>query len=81
MLFRSQMVQFACPQAGLPEPPLTHPLHNHLGTALALDMSALALIERLAAQTHVAASPAHTQPFNEPLREDLPKGFFTTRTP
>ena len=75
------MVQFARPQSGLAQPPLTHPLHNDLGTALALDMSALALIEGLAAQPHMAASPRHAQPLDELLREDLPKGFFTTRTP
>lgn len=75
------MMQFARPQSGLPEPPLTYPLHNHLGTAFALEMSALSLIEGLAAQAHMAASPGHTQPFNEPLREDLPEGFFMTRTP
>jgi hypothetical protein len=58
-----------------------NPLHNHLGSALPLDVPALALIEGLAAQTHMAASPGHTQPLNEPLRENLPKGFFTMRTP
>jgi hypothetical protein len=75
------MVQLARPQSGLAQPPLTHPLHHHLCTALSLQMSALALIEGLATQPHMAASPRHAQPLDEPLREDLPKGFFTTRTP
>ena len=39
------------------------------------------LVVRLSAHAHVPASPAHAQACDERLVEDLPKGFFTTRTP
>ncbi|MDQ0032672.1 hypothetical protein J2W30_000413 [Variovorax boronicumulans] len=41
----------------------------------------LALVVRLTADAHVVAGPRHAQPLDEALREDLPEGFFTTRTP
>ena len=46
-----------------------------------LRMALQALVVRLAADAHVLASPGHAQPFDKVLREDLPTGFFTTRTP
>jgi len=49
--------------------------------ALALGASLLALVERLATDAHELASHHHAQPFDEVLRDDLPEGFFTTRTP
>lgn len=45
-------------------------LHHRLGPALTLGVAPLALEVRLSAQ-----------PLDEPLREDLPEGFLTTRTP
>jgi len=39
------------------------------------------LVIRLSTYAEMAASPANAQVFDELLREDLPKGFFTTRTP
>ena len=75
------MVQLARSQPRLAHPSITHQLHHSLGTALALGVALLTLVIRLAAVPHVAASPRHAQPLDEPLREDLPKGFFTTRTP
>jgi hypothetical protein len=39
------------------------------------------LVIRLSTHAEMAASPANAQVFDELLREDLPKGFFTTRTP
>jgi len=74
-------VQLACTQPGLPYTPISHQPHHRLAAILTLGMTPLALIVRLATHTHMAASPLHTQPLDELLREDLPKGFFTTRTP
>jgi hypothetical protein len=39
------------------------------------------LVVRLSAHAPVLASLAHAQACDEALREDLPKGFFTIRTP
>lgn len=39
------------------------------------------LVVRLATDTEVSASPGHAYAFQAPLREGLPEGFFTTRTP
>ena len=75
------MVQLARPKSGLAQPlgmnQLSHPL-----TALAQRVLAVqSLVIRLSAYAYMAASPANAQAFDELLREDLPKGFFTTRTP
>ena len=63
------------------KPLLVDQLHHHLGALAARGISLLPLVERLAAHAHMAASTANAQAFDELLREDLPKGFFTTRTP
>lgn len=65
-----QMVQLARTQPGLANPPIVHQLHHRLGPALTLGVAPLALVVRLSAQ-----------PLDEPLGEDLPEGFLTTRTP
>ena len=75
------MVQLSCAQSGLSHSPVTHQLYHRLASALPLGMAPLALIVRLATHPHMAASPLHTQPLGKLLCEDLPKGFFTTRTP
>lgn len=75
------MVQLSRAQPGLANPPIAYQLHHRLRPALTLSVAPLALVVRLPAQPHMAASPHHAQPLDEPLREDLPKGFFTTRTP
>ena len=56
-------------------------LNDNLGVLHALGMSAAPLVIRLATHAHVLASPAHAQPLDEGLVEDLPEGFFTMRTP
>ena len=68
-------------QPGLPDTPISHQPHHRLASTLTLGVTLLALIESLATHPHMAASPLHTQPLDELLREDLTKGFFTTRTP
>ena len=60
---------------------LVDQLHDCLGAMIAMRESLLALIERLAADVHELAGHRHSQPLNELLRDDLSKGFFTTRTP
>jgi hypothetical protein len=52
-----------------------------LGLHTARCIPFLPLVIRLAAHPNVLTSPGHAQPFDEALCEDLPKGFFTTRTP
>jgi hypothetical protein len=56
-------------------------LENMLLAPLKFARADQTLIVRLATQAPVLASPAHTEPLDELLREDLPKGFFTTLTP
>jgi hypothetical protein len=75
------MVQLAGPQSWLAQPLGAHQL-NHPLVALAHPLLSIqSLVVRLSTHADVAASPANTQAFDELLREDLPKGFFTTRTP
>jgi hypothetical protein len=62
----------------------TLPVHqsNHGSGAIATSLlPLLPLVVRLTAHADMAASPCHTQPLDELLREDLPEGFFTMRTP
>ena len=60
---------------------LAHQLHHRLRIRQAIGLAAPTLVIRLTAVAHMLASPLHAQPCDEVLREDLPKGFFTTRTP
>ena len=60
---------------------LAHQLHHRLRIREVIGLSAPALVVRLTAVAHMLASPLHAQPCDEFLRENLPKGFFTTRTP
>ena len=76
-----QMVQLARPQPRLAQPLGMHQI-DHLAGLLPADLLALyPLVMRLPADAEVTASPAHVQALYELLRQDLPKGFFTTRTP
>lgn len=76
-----QVVQFARAQSGLAHPLLPDQPHHRFGAFMVSGRPVLALVVRLAADAHVMASPGHAQPLNEAVREDLPEGFFTTRTP
>lgn len=69
-----------------PEPRLAGAVAAHQSQRLGMLglsslMTALSLVERLATDAEMAASPCHAYAFEAPLREDLPEGFFTTRTP
>ena len=75
------MVKLASAQPGLAHTPITHQLDHRLASTLSLGVTPLALIVGLATYPHMSASPLDTQSLDELLREDLPKGFFTTRTP
>lgn len=75
------MVLLARSQARLANAMIAYQHQHRLGSALALGVALLILVVRLAALPHITASPRHAQPLDEPLREDLPEGFFTTRTP
>lgn len=75
------MVQLARPKSGLTKSLGANQL-NYPFVALAhLVLAAQSLVIRLSAGAYMAASPANAQALDELLREDLPKGFFTTRTP
>ena len=56
-------------------------LHHDFGVHASLDLPTATLIVGLATQAHELASPAYAEPLDEGLLEDLPKGFFTMRTP
>ncbi len=75
------MMQLARTQSRLPDPQRCHHRHHLACLLLTLSLPVPALVVRLAAVAHVTASPCHAQPLDELLREDLPEGFFTTRTP
>ena len=75
------VVQLACAHPGLAHTLVAHQLHHGLCLLGALCLAPAPLVVRLAAQPHVLASPLHAQSLDERLIEDLPKGFFTTRTP
>ena len=74
-------MQLAGAQPGLPQALLTHPFQHPLTTLLSLCLAAKPLVVSLSADPHVTASPGQAQAFDGSLREDLPKGFFTMRTP
>ena len=74
-------MQLARADAWLTHALLAHQLHHRLRVREAIGLAAPALVIRLPAMAHVLASPLHAQPCDKVLREDLPKGFFTTRTP
>jgi hypothetical protein len=76
-----QVVQLARADAWLTHALLAHQLHHRLRIREVIGLSAPALVVRLTAVAHMLASPLHAQPCDEFLRENLPKGFFTTRTP
>ena len=78
---REQVVQFARPKSGLTKPLGANQLKHPFVALAHLVLAAQSLVIRLSADAHMAASPANVQAFDELLREDLPKGFFTTRTP
>ncbi|WP_437439050.1 hypothetical protein [Comamonas testosteroni] len=68
-----QVQQFAHANAWL----MTPLFADHRFVLFAACMQAgQALVVRLTADPHVAASPRHAQPLDEPLREDLPKAFL-----
>lgn len=74
-------MQLARAHARLSQPPLTHQIHDRLRFRLQRCLTAARLVVSLTAYAHVSASPADAQPLDEVLLEDLPEGFFTTRTP
>ena len=76
-----QIVQLARPDPWLPHAAIAHQ-RQCFGLAGASSlMPAPRLIERLSTDAEMAASPCHAYAFEAPLREDLPEGFFTMRTP
>ena len=75
------MVQLARAYAWLTHALLAYQLHHRLRVREAIGLAAPTLVVRLTAVAHVLASPLHAQPCDKVLREDLPKSFFTMRTP
>jgi hypothetical protein len=76
-----QMVQLARAQPRLAQTHRAHEFNHRVSTHMALLLVLQLLVVGLAADAPMAASPRHAQPRDELLREDLPEGFFTTRTP
>lgn len=44
-------------------------------------LAMIGLVVSLSTYAEISASPCHAYAFEAPLREDLPEGFFTMRTP
>jgi hypothetical protein len=78
---RQQMVQLARAQPGLAQAHFSNEFDHGVGARTALLLMLQLLVVGLAADAPMAASPRHAQPREELLREDLPEGFFTMRTP
>ncbi|GLZ89378.1 hypothetical protein Pres01_54290 [Metapseudomonas resinovorans] len=80
-LMLEQEMQLPGAQARLAHPQLPHELGDLpilMATAI---RRPIALVIGLATDAHELASPAHAQPLDLPLREDLPGRFFTMETP
>lgn len=75
------MMKFASPDPRLAQPHFSYLLQHHGVLARSHRLTLPILVVRLPAPAQMAASPRHTQSRDEFLREDVPKGFFTTRTP
>ena len=72
------MVQLARAQARLTQAHVPHQGSDLFGLGVAGAFARAALVVRLATDADVSAGPLDTQPLDEPLRDDLPEGFFTT---
>lgn len=80
-LWLDQVVQLAGSNPWLPRT-ASADQRQRLGLVnLPSPLTVTGLIERLPTDAEMAASPCHAQVLETPLREDLPEGFFTTRTP
>lgn len=75
------VVQLARAYPRLAQPHRAHELDHGVRTLTAVPVMLQLLVVGLAANAPVAGSPRDAQLREELLREDLPKGFFTTRTP
>lgn len=76
-----EMLKLARTQARLAQASVGHQGAN-LGVSLKpLTLAVLTFVICLSADAGIAAGPADAQPLDELLREDLPEGFFTMRTP
>jgi hypothetical protein len=75
------VVQLARAYPRLAQPHRAHQLDHRVRTRTALLVMLQLLVVRLAADAPMTASLRDAQLWDELLREDLPKGFFTTRTP
>ena len=75
------MVQLAGSQPGLAQALGLHQFQHAFVLGFFCCPTLLPLVMRLPTDPHAAASPRHAQAFDGSLCEDLPTGFFTTRTP
>ena len=75
------MVQLARPKPWLLEPLLTNQINYLLRTPSPLLMATYLFVVRLTTHPHELAGSSNAQPFDEPLRENLPEGFFAMLTP
>lgn len=76
-----QVVQLARAYVWLMHALLSHQLHHRLRIREAIGLAAPALVVRLTAVAHSWQAVFTLNPAMRFLREDLHKGFFTTRTP
>ena len=76
-----QVVQLASPEPRLARAAIAHQSQcGGIGRVSPM-MTMPSLIERLPTDAEMTASPCHAYALEAPLREDLPEGFFTIRTP
>ncbi len=81
LLTLQQIMQLASAHPRLSQSNLTHKAHHLQPLCMALVGDPIALVVSLPAYPQKQASPDNGQPFDLPLREDLPGRFFTMETP
>lgn len=74
-------MQLAGANAWLPRPIPAYQRYCLCIVCQVLLLTMAGLVVRLPTDAKMEASPCHAYAFEAPLREDLPEGFFTMRTP
>lgn len=76
-----QTVELAGADAGLSRPIATHQGDRPCALDQLPLLAMAGLVVRLSTNAEMSASPCHAYALEAPLREGLPEGFFTMRTP
>lgn len=79
--YLQQIMQLAGAHTRLSQALMRHQRHHRAGLRMTPLFVLTLLVVRLTTHADMAARCRHIQALDEPLREDPPEGFFTTRTP